>query len=103
MPKFKIDPAPTFKAPVPIPIAGGDPAMVEMEFKHRDKDELDAFIKSRTSKQDADSVMEMVVGWDFEDEFSEANVKRLVKKRIGAPLAIFTTYIDELVKARTKN
>jgi hypothetical protein len=103
MAKLRIDPAPTFNADVDVPVAGGASVPVQMTFRHRTRDELDEFIKGRANKTDDQSFMDMVVGWDFEDEFSEENVRRLLQKRIGVALATFHKYIDELTKAREKN
>ena len=103
MARLNLEAAPTFSASVPIPVAGGDPVPVLMTFKHRTKDELDSFIKARAKKTDDDAFLEMVVGWDLEDEFTPANAKRLLQNYIGAALVTFMTYIDELTKARTKN
>jgi hypothetical protein len=47
--------------------------------------------------------MDMVAGWDLEDEFTEANVTTLLENYIGAALATFQKYIDELVQARLGN
>lgn len=103
MSKLKLDAAPTFKAPVEIPVAGGESVTVEMTFKHRTKDALDEFIKARPGKTDEASFTDMVEGWDLEDPFTKANVKKLLQNYIGAALATFHTYIDELVKAKAKN
>lgn len=39
--KFVLDPAPTFKATVNIPVHGGETAPVVFEFKHRDREALE--------------------------------------------------------------
>lgn len=103
MAKLQLKAAPTFAAEVPIPVAGGEPVKVSMTFKHRTKTELDDFIKAREQKTDAESFMEMVTGWELEDQFTEASVKELLENYIGAAMATFLTYVDELVQAKRKN
>ena len=103
MAKLQLKAAPTFPAKVGIPVAGGEAVPVLMTFKHRTKTQLDEFIKSRVEKSDVESFMEMVIGWDLEDAFSEESVKELLENYIGAALATFEAYIDELVKAKAKN
>ena len=103
MAKLKLVAAPTFSHPVKIPMAGGAPVPVTMEFKHRTKKELDEFIKSRAEKTDTETVLEMVSSWELEDEYNKENVELLLENYIGAALAVYTTYIDQLVQAKLGN
>lgn len=103
MAKFALKANPTFTAKVGFPVSGGEAVDVVVTFKHRTKTALDEFLKSRGDRDDVDSFMGMVVGWDLSDEFSEDNVKLLLENYIGVALATYKTYIDELVQNRTKN
>jgi hypothetical protein len=103
MAKLKLIAAPTFNAKVGIPVAGGAAVDVEMTFKHRTKTELDLFIKDRPGKTDVESFMDMVTGWELEDDFTAANVKTLLENYGGAAQATFFAYIDELIQAKRKN
>lgn len=103
MAKLKLIANPTFKAKVGVPVAGGDPVMVEMEFKHRTKTALDEFIKARVDKSDSETFMEMVVGWDLEDPFIKQSVETLLENYAGTSLAAFRVYIDQLVQTKIKN
>ena len=103
MVKLKLIANPTFDFKVGIPVAGGDPVMVEMKFKHRTKTGLDEFIKGRTDKTDTETFMEMVVGWDLEDPFTRESVDMLLENYAGASLAAFRVYIDQLVQTKVKN
>jgi len=103
MAKLKLVANPTFAAEVGIPVAGADPVPVQFTFKHRTKTALDAWIGARADKNDADSFMEMVEGWDLEDEYNRANVDLLLENYIGVALATYRTYINELVQAKLKN
>jgi len=103
MGKLQLVAAPTFKFKVGIPVAGGESVDVVMEFKHRTKSGLDEFIRARDGKTDNESFMEMVIGWDLDDEFNAENVDLLLENYIGTALATYKTYIDQLVQARLKN
>jgi hypothetical protein len=103
MAKLKLVANPTFKAMVGIPVAGGEPVPVEMIFKHRTKTETEEFIKSRVGKEEVETFMEMVEGWELEDEFNKESVKTLLENYAGAGLATFRVYIEELVQAKIKN
>ena len=103
MAKLALIANPTFKAKVGIPVAGGESVDVMMTFKHRTKTALDEFIKSRADKSDTDSFMDMVCGWDLEDEFNPANVELLLENHIGAALAVYRSYVEELLAAKVKN
>jgi hypothetical protein len=103
MAKFALKADPTFVAPVAFPVAGGDSVDVKITFKHRTKTALEDFIENRAGKEDADMFMDMVAGWDLDDEFSRANVETLLENRMGVAVAVYRAYIDELVKHRAKN
>ena len=103
MARLKLIAEPTFPARVEVPLAGGAVAEVVMTFKHRTRTQLDEYIASRAGKTDVESFMEIVSGWDLEDEFTAANVELLLENHIGAALAVYKTYLKELVGAREKN
>jgi hypothetical protein len=103
MAKLKLVANPTFAKKVGIPVAGGDAVDVEFTFRHRTKDELDEFVKTRADKTDHETFMEMVCGWELEDAFGAESVELLLQNYIGAALATYQVYIDELVKAKLKN
>lgn len=103
MAKLKLIANPVFKSKVGIPVAGGDPVDVVMTFKHKTKDELDEFIKTRSGKEDAESFLEIVSGWDLDDEFTPENVETLLQNYIGTALATYRVYVEQLVQAKAKN
>lgn len=103
MAKLKLVANPTFQAKVGIPVAGGETVDVLMTFKHRTKSALDEFVNSRSGKSDAESFMEMVSAWDLEDEFTAANVDLLLENYIGAAMATFRAYVEQLVQAKVGN
>jgi hypothetical protein len=103
MGKLSLIAEPLFKAVVQIPVAGGDAVPVQMTFKHRTRTKLNEFIDSRPGRTDLESFLEMVEGWELEDEFNAANVDLLLEGYIGAGLSAYQTYIDELIKQKAKN
>ena len=108
MAKLKLVASPTFKARVGIPIHGEDDgkesvAFVVMTFKHRTKDQLSEFIEKRVGKTDAELFMEMVTGWDLEDEFNFDNVSLLMSNYMGAGLATFHVYLEQHSRHKVGN
>lgn len=110
MPKLKLVAEPTFKALVDIPIAGAPPAPVEFIFRHRTKAELGTFLdamKERAaapgSTSEVDTVMDMVCGWDLDDEFTRENVEKLLQSYHQAGSAIGTRYPEVLMLGKQGN
>lgn len=127
MAKIKIAQNPTFKADVMIPRVGGEPVAVGFEFRYMDRSQLselfDAWNKGRDdlgekTKQDGvgwqeitsaeiklqvDQINAIVVGWDFDDEFSDEAVASLVRACIGAPRAVLDAYQAAYSPARLGN
>lgn len=103
MAKLTLKAAPTFRAKVGIPVAGGSPVPVEFVFKHRTKTELEQFMASRAGASDLDSVLEMAEGWDLSEPFDREGVELLLENYGGAALALYVAYVDELLQAKRKN
>lgn len=103
MAKLKLQPDPVFKARVPISQAGGSDVFVEFTFKHRTREELQAFIDASAKRDEQDTILEAATGWELSDPFTRESLDVLVANYISAGHAIFTTYIDELTKTRIKN
>ena len=101
--KLKLNPEPTFKAKVGIPVPGGKPVEVGFTFKHRTREDLLAWIEASREATDAESIMECVAAWDLDDEFTAENVARLCNNYVGAGGAIVSAYLDELRGARRGN
>ena len=125
MAKFKLIQKPTFKAPVMIQRAGYNAEKVEFEFKYLDRtalaelytgwnerhDELgkqvgDMDLKAFTAAQialQADQLLDVVVGWDIEEEFTPENVLILVNSINSAPKAVLNAYAEAFSEARLGN
>lgn len=101
--KFTLNPNPTFKHKVPMPIPGGAFVNVEFTFKHRGKEEFTEFLERAKDLDDTELVLAIASGWELEEPFDKDNVEQLVENYVGAARAIFTSYMDEIVKARVGN
>ena len=104
MAKFKLQPDPTFKAKVAIPVPGEvkDPE-VEFTFKFRDSDELQSWWEQSKEKELVLCFLEAVVGWELSDEFNEDNLRLLGNRYMGSLHRILETYWREFGKALEKN
>lgn len=117
MGKLKLVPNPTFIADVEIPIAGSEPCVVKMTFKHRTRKEWNAWIAAAKQKaesttpltpeqeqaQEVAAFMDVVTAWDLEEEFNRDNVGTLIQNYFAAASAAIDTYAKELWKAKVKN
>lgn len=129
---FKLQINPTFKATVNVPRVGDKPMAVPFEFKVMDRrvlgtmfDEwkkknlalfkeaeeaaaagtefsLETWTERELALQVA-QVKEIVVGWGFDDEFSDENIEALLVTSVGVTDAILAQYNDAYTKARQGN
>ncbi len=102
-PKISFTPNATFKATVDIPVAGAAAIPVEFTFKFRPKTELKEWSSQLDGVEDLDLVKDMAVGWELEEKFSDENLNKLFEIYIGAPTAIFRTYVREQHGAKLGN
>ncbi|WP_223538792.1 phage tail assembly chaperone [Pseudomonas sp. BF-R-12] len=125
MAKFTLIQNPTFKTDVMLPTVGGNPENVEFEFKYRDRTELadlyaewDERHKELGAKSQevglkqftallidlqVQQLKAIVQGWDVEEEFTEENLRILVRSISAAPSAVLGAYSDAFAKARLGN
>lgn len=105
MSSFTLDPKPTFKMKVDIPVPGDSFVPVEFTFKYRNRTELKKLTDTIIPKikKDIDFVKEVAVGWELKEEFNDENLERLNENYMGAVLAIYRAYIEGLTGVREKN
>ncbi|KNE25249.1 phage tail assembly chaperone [Achromobacter spanius] len=102
--KFTLNPAPTFKKKVPLPVPGAGFEEVEFTFKHRIKEEFKEFVESLAERSDdVQILLDIACGWELEDAFNQENIDRMVEGYVGSARAVLGTYIEELSKARLGN
>lgn len=114
---FKLNPDPTFTAPVKIPVHGGESQKVVFVFKHMDDQGLAGFHKwlSEHNKKKIKSIKEslehevafllkVVEGWeDVDSDFSKDNLIAMISNYKGAAGAIFETWKAEIAQSAEKN
>ena len=103
MAKIRLNPDPTFKTKVSIPVPGASPAPVEFTFKHRTREAIVAWMDEVKDKTDVELVQDVASAWELDDEFNAENIARLCNNYAGAGTSILSAYISELAGARSKN
>lgn len=103
MAKIRLEPNPTFDAPVLIPVPGGEPVPVRFTFRHRTRDAVKEWVDSLAERTDPQIIEDVASGWELDDDFTAENIDRLCQNYGGAAQAIFETYLRELRGAREKN
>jgi hypothetical protein len=122
--KFSISQNPTFKKKVEIPRVGGDPIEVEFEYKYLPRQELAKLYESWEKKAkdlniseestlselteaevslQVGQLQDILVGWDFSDEFNEDNIRALVETSVHASRVVTEVYSDAYAKAKVGN
>ena len=127
---FKIQQNPTFKETVKIPRVGGEPLEVVFEYKYLTRKELAVLqddwnkatkemIEKWTKSEDAERSLEemsedeithnvkqlkdIVVGWNFSDEFNDENIRALVEATLHTTDSIVKAYYEAYAKAKVGN
>lgn len=103
---FKLQPNPTFKTLVHIPIPGDKAEAVLFTFRHKSRTQLDALVKQMADGElefDA-AVKDIVVEWTYPGvDFSPEALDQCLDMFPGSGLAIFTAFREALLEARRKN
>ena len=103
--KLTLNPKPTFKHTVMIPVPGEKPHPVEFTFHGKTQKQYGEMLEQVT-KADGDeaaSFMLFVAGWDVAADFTKENVEQFLQSYIGAGTLLFREYTDELTKAARGN
>lgn len=104
---FKLDPNPTFKAKVKIPVPGASSLpSIEFEFRHKTKTELKAFLEriQADPSKEVEQLEEIIVTWSGTDaEYGRDSLARLLDNYPAAGAAIAGAYVRELGDARLGN
>lgn len=124
--KFSIAQNPTFKAKVDIPRIGGEPISVEMEYKFIPRKELASVFQSwqegfenikeniteeskLTEMSDleielqVEQLKDILVGWGFDDEFNDDNIRAVVELSAQATQAIVDGFHAAYTKSKVGN
>ena len=101
---FKLNPEPTFRTAVDIPVPGGAPVALELEFRHQTRDAAKAWFSGFAGRSDADCLMDIIAGWhNCETAFSREALDTLLANYAQASSAILAAYARELTGARLGN
>lgn len=101
---LKLQPDPTFKSKVGIPVPAGKPVQVEFEFKAKTRTQLQQYLRDSEGREDAENLAEIVTGWAGVDTpYSAEALAVLLDNYVGSARAILDTYIEQLTRARTGN
>ncbi len=101
---FKLEPNPTFWAPVDIPVPGGEPQRLELQFRHMSRERGVEFGESMTQRPLIECVLEVVSDWRGVDAtFTADALRQLDRDYWSACETILRAYVDELRGARRKN
>ena len=84
----------TFRLPVTLNAPGGVDIVVEFEFKTRKTDDLRGYTARLESMKDEQAIAEACVGWDLEDKFGPAAIKKLCATVPSAGHSIVRAYLD---------
>ena len=112
MSAFTLDPKPTFKMTVQVPIPGEGFAPLELTCKYRNKTERKEFADSVFSAEDGDVnvkmddvqiLKEIIVGWNIADKCTPENIEKLAENYPTVPSIVYIDYMSELGKVREKN
>jgi hypothetical protein len=122
--RFKIAQNPTFKAKVELPRIGEDAIPVTFEFKYMTRNKLaemyeswrqtalslnlpeDATFSDLTTCEidlQVKQISDIIVGWDFDDEFNEDNIRALVDSGLSPTKAIIAAFQEAYTKAQVGN
>ncbi len=101
---FKIDPNPTFNAPVSVHVPGQGSGSFIAEFVFLDKEARKDYVEGLPGKSNLEALAEIVVGWsDMDVPFSQANLEKLLNKYDTAAAGFFKAFFEELTGAAAKN
>lgn len=102
---LKINPNPTFKLPIELPVAGEkEPVKFSLEVKYRGSKELDEFFGQMDKQQIEAVVRDTVVGWsDVDGPFTPEALDQVLAQYLGAGLVILKAYNKEVQKALLGN
>lgn len=101
---IKLEPNPTFWAPVDIHVPGQGKGRIEVEFRYLDKTARAAFFEKIAEKSNIEALGEIAIGWrEIDAPFSTENLGRLLDAYPGAATALYDGYFKELTGALEKN
>lgn len=103
---FKLDPNPTFVAPVDIPAADGDVQTLTVTWRHAGRRQLQAWLDAVATLQPAEEArhfMAAMADWDADTPLTVAAMDQLLDNYPRAGRLLLECYVQALTEGRTKN
>lgn len=108
---FKLNPSPTFKAEVPLSVAGmAKPMAIEVEFRHKTATGIQKWMEGAAGRQDVEVLDEIIAGWSrvMDDAgnpvvYSTGALSTLLENYPAAKWELLAAYKAELTEAKRKN
>lgn len=108
---FKINPDATFKTKVNLTVPGkADPAVLDIEFRHKGREAFAAWWASVEGKTDAENLSGVIVSWSgpLDDsgnpvEYSESALAQMIDHYPASAGELFLAYRKALWESRAKN
>lgn len=102
---LKLNPNPEFSTSVSITEPGKkEPTIITVTYRYKTREELADFVERTKDAQVADTLCEIVSGWDGVDApFSSENLKIMVGNYMPAGLEMLKAYYQELAESKVKN
>ena len=106
---FNLNPAPTFKALVPLSVPGvAQPLEVEFTFRHKTRTAVEAWAARYVDKPGAETLAEVIEGWALKQDgeavpYTFTALSELIEAYTPARAEISDAYLIELTRAKRKN
>lgn len=101
---FKLNPEPTFKVTAAIPVPGLAAMELEVEFRHKTRDELVKFFGGLKGRKGIDILMEIIADWhNCDTPFSKKTLATLLQNYPKSDSALMDAYVDQCGGARMGN
>jgi hypothetical protein len=127
MAKIKLGSAPkAFPSTITVDMLDGTKGSIDVDFKYRTRTEFGAFldgifkdagvkagdtdekvviadVMARTRDTNADYLLQVLEGWNLDDELNKGNLQRLCDEFPGVANSIMETYRSAVTEGRAKN
>ena len=127
MAKIKLGSAPkAFPSTITVDMLDGTKGSIDVDFKYRTRTEFGAFldgifkdagvkasdadekvviadVMARTRDTNADYLLQVLDGWNLDDELNKGNLQRLCDEFPGVANSIMETYRSAVTEGRAKN
>lgn len=107
---FKINPSPTFRTEVEIPVPGSEPEKLPVTFKHKKLKEIKKMIDEveknnvdGNSEKNIDILASLIASWDADEAFSKKTLDLLLDNYPQAFPVLYAAFLDAYFKSKEGN